>query len=185
VYTILLFLFRGSVPHVIAAQFLVLNECTTLHRTNAPGQVKVNRKASGFSTASPAAACFFLHAFHFSTIPCTPTISHGVSHHCTASVCAPARRWLPPDPQRSRRSRTRTSTRKIISELIAAGSASTVDHGAFPTGSSKRRTTTPGVSPTVPYRPNAQQQSRRWQAAVAAYGAEEVSGLPEACSFHG
>jgi hypothetical protein len=45
VYTILLFLFRASVPHVIAAQFLVLNECTTLHRTNAPGQVKVKRKA--------------------------------------------------------------------------------------------------------------------------------------------
>jgi hypothetical protein len=176
VYIVLLFLFCASVPHVIAAQFLDLNECTTLHRTNAPGQVKVNRKAFLVFTASLSRLLLFLLAFS-RTIPCTHTISHGVSHHCTASVCAPARRWLPPDSQRRERRRSPTITRKILRQLIAVGSTSTVDHGAFSTGSSKRRTTTARVPTTVPHGPNAQQQGRRWQAAVASHGTEKVSGL--------
>jgi hypothetical protein len=163
--------------------FLDLNECTTLHRTNVPGQVKVKRKAFYFSLHLPRLS-LFVHAFPSSTIPCTPTISHGVSHHRPATVCAPGRRWLPSDSQRGR-SRSPTSTRKVVSKLIVAGPTSTVDHGAFSTGSSQRRTTAPGVSPTVSYGPNAQQQGWRWQAAVASHGAEEVSGLTEVYSFLG
>jgi hypothetical protein len=157
VYTILLFLSCGLVPHVIAAQFLVLNECTTLHRTNVPGQVKVNRKTFFVSTASLALA-FLSPRVYFSPIPCPPALSHGVSHRCPASVCTPRRRWLPPDSQRSRRRRrSAASTRKIVSQLVVAGPTSTVDHGAFPTGPPKRRTTAPGVPPTVPYGPSAEQ----------------------------
>jgi hypothetical protein len=139
-----------SLPHDIWTQ-----GCTTLHRTNVPGQVKVKRRPCYFHRIFRVWVSF-ITLCRFSNIPCTPTTSHGIAHYCTAPVCAIDRRRPPSDSKR-RRWRWRTAaSQTVVSELVAAGSTSTVDHGAFPAGSSQRRATASRVPTTISHRPNAQ-----------------------------
>lgn len=63
-------LLSGLVPHVIAARILVSRECTTLHRTNVPGQVKVKTPTLPLSPPS-SRRLSSITAFRSSVIPCT------------------------------------------------------------------------------------------------------------------
>jgi hypothetical protein len=143
----------ASVPHVIAAP---AKECTTLHRTNVQGQVKAKTNppccltvVTFFSTLA-LFPCHLLFCFVSSNIPCTSTISYGVPHHCSSSICTTGR------PQSDRRPWRATSSHTVISKLVAAGSTSTVDHGAFSTGPSKCRAAATRIPAAVPYRSHAQ-----------------------------